>query len=53
MFAEAVTELAARFSNVEFAAETFHVVQSKWSFTVHEPFGPLICVLDLMNGQVL
>ena len=29
------------------------VVQSKWSLTWYDPLGPRMCVLELMNGQVL
>ena len=29
------------------------VVQSKWSLTWHDPLGPRMCVLELMNGHVL
>ena len=29
------------------------VVQSKWSLTWYDPLGPRMCVLELMNGDVL
>ena len=29
------------------------VVQSKWSLTWYDPLGPRMCVLELMNGNVL
>ena len=28
-------------------------MQSKWSLTWHDPLGPRMCVLELMNGHVL
>ena len=29
------------------------VVQSKWSFTWYDPLGPLMCVLESINGDVV